>query len=61
MADPFVEVKYRFSDKNGVKFAIKPFLGFPIKNDSEFSEHYISYGLTLTSQIDLEPFTIYEL
>ncbi|MCX7760759.1 MAG: transporter [Hydrogenothermaceae bacterium] len=59
MADPFVEVKYRFFDKNGVKFAIKPYLGYPIKKHSEFSEHHISYGITLISQIDLEQFRMY--
>ncbi|WP_345780593.1 transporter [Sulfurihydrogenibium sp.] len=59
ISDPSVEVKYRFYEKDGIKFAIKPFLGIPVKHDSEFSEHHFSYGITLVSQFNLEKITFY--
>ncbi|WP_028949998.1 transporter [Sulfurihydrogenibium subterraneum] len=59
ISDPFVEVKYRFFEKDGLKFAIKPFLGIPVKKDSDFSEHHLSYGITLVSQADFERLTFY--
>lgn len=59
ISDPFVEVKYRFYEKNGLKFAIKPFLGIPVKKDSDFSEGHLSYGITLVSQADFEKLTFY--
>lgn len=59
ISDPFVEIKYRFYEKDGLKFAIKPFLGIPVKKDSEFSQHHLSYGITLVSQLDFEKVTFY--
>ncbi|MGC8942333.1 MAG: hypothetical protein ACP5KF_06700 [Sulfurihydrogenibium sp.] len=59
ISDPSLEVKYRFFEKDGLKFAIKPFLGLPLKKDSEFSERHFSYGITLVSQLDFEKFNFY--
>lgn len=59
MADPFFEIKYRFYNREGLKFAIKPFIAIPIKKSSEFSEKRQSYALTLVSQYREENFTLY--
>jgi hypothetical protein len=59
ISDPFVEIKYRFYQKDGLKFAIKPYVSIPVKKDSEFSEHYLSYGVTLISQFNFEKLTFY--
>jgi len=59
ISDPFVEVKYRFFERENLKFAIKPFLGIPVKRDSDFSERHLSYGITLISQLEVDKFTFY--
>ena len=59
IADPFVEIKYRFFEKENIKFSLKPFLGIPVSKNSGFSEKNISYGVTLTSQIDLDKLAFY--
>ncbi|MCX7737898.1 MAG: transporter [Hydrogenothermaceae bacterium] len=59
MGDPFFEVKYRFYEKNSLKLAIKPFVGIPVKRESNFSESHFSYALTLVSQLNFDRFTLY--
>lgn len=59
VGDPFVEVKYRFFQKDGLKLAIKPFLGIPVKRESSFSEDHFTYAITLVSQLVLEKITFY--
>lgn len=59
MADPFFEVKYRFFESKNINFAIKPFVGIPVKRESSFSERHISYGITLVSQIEFDKITLY--
>lgn len=59
VADPFFEVKYRFFEGENVNFAIKPFIGIPINKDSDFSEHHLSYGITLISQANYDKVNLY--
>ena len=59
ISDPSVEVKYRFFERENLKFAIKPFLGIPVKKDSDFSKGSLSYGITLVSQLEVDKFIFY--
>lgn len=59
MADPFFEVKYRFYEKENLKFAIKPFVAIPVRSESNFSERHLSYAITLVSQFEKGNFTFY--
>lgn len=59
MADPFFELKYKLYEKDSVKFAIKPFVGLPIKKSSRFSDGHVSYGITLVSQFEYNKLTFY--
>jgi len=59
ISDPSIEIKYKFFEKDNLKFAIKPFLGIPVKKDSDFSEGHFQYGITLVSQYEIEKWSFY--
>ncbi|GAB6071867.1 hypothetical protein JCM14244_02440 [Venenivibrio stagnispumantis] len=59
ISDPSIEIKYRFFEKDNLKFAMKPFLGIPVKKDSDFSEGHFQYGITLVSQYEIEKWSFY--
>ncbi len=59
ISDPFFEIKYRFYEKDNLKFSIKPFISIPVKKESKFSCKEISYGLTLTGQLKEGKFSFY--
>jgi hypothetical protein len=60
IGDISLEVKWRFFEKEGFSFALKPGITFPTGNDNKgFGSGRMTYGLLFIATKELEPFAVH--